>query len=238
MKISNFLFAGIVFVAALLLFLLAYYPSHAQSTATFFNGSTYLLINSSFSNFTFVTWVDYTKFNGIGVIASQGEGEGIHSTWYVGAGGEVTNVTACGIFSDEKVGNYTAGWRFATARFIGLDSWHQVACVYNGSYISIYLDGKFVNKTATPYNVFGEKIIEIGKRTSYFYIDDKPTYAYFTGYLKNAQFYNKPLGAGAIAALYRSGMNGKPFENVSLYLPFNGSYLCFENGSRCNATLN
>jgi len=39
--------------------------------------------------------------------------------------------------------------------------------------------------------VFGAKIIEIGKRTSTFYINGKiPNFAYFDGYLNDVQFYN------------------------------------------------
>ncbi|MGC8776746.1 MAG: LamG-like jellyroll fold domain-containing protein [Candidatus Micrarchaeia archaeon] len=211
--------------------------SSAIGNATYFDGKTYVLINSSLSTFTFVAWVNYTKFDGIGVIASEGVGEGVHSTWYAGAGGEVKNVTACGVFSDEKVGNYTAGWRFAVAPFIGIGSWHQIACTYNGSYISIYIDGKFVNKTLTPYKVFGEKIIEIGKRTSDFYINDVPTQAYFNGYMKNVEFYSETLNPNQIAELYNRGIDGMPFGYVSIYMPMNGSFACFENGFTCNAEI-
>jgi hypothetical protein len=222
-----------LFAASLVLLHLASRTEAQQINATYFNGNRYIIINDSFSNFTFVGWVEYTKFNGIGVIASQGIGEGVHSTWYVGAGGEVENVTACGVFSDQKVGNYTAGWRFAIAPFIGIDKWTQVACTYNGSYISIYINGKLVNKTSTPYKVFGQKIIEIGKRTSDFYINNQPTQAYFNGYLKDIQFYNFALNESEIRNLYQMGMDAKPLANFSIYMPMDGNFTCFEGNGYC-----
>jgi hypothetical protein len=232
----------LIFVVLLILAYILIAPSSKQSGA-YFNGHTYLLLNTSFpGNFTFFAWVYYKSFNGTGVIASQGISEGTHSTWYVGAGGEISNMTACGVFSDERVqGNYTAGWRFATAPFIGTGSWHMIACTYNKSYISIYIDGKLVNKTATPYKVFGAKVIEIGKRTSTFYINGKiPTFAYFNGYLNDVQFYNTSLNSSEIYSLYMRGLGGSPLSNVAIYLPFRNNNFtngCIEYGKPCNLSV-
>jgi hypothetical protein len=216
---------------------------NANAGGAYFNGHTYLLINTSFTgNFTFVAWVYYKSFNGTGVVASQGIGEGTHSTWYFGTGGEIPNRTMCGVFSDERVqGNYTAGWRFTTAPFIGTGSWHMVACVYNKTSISMYINGTLVNTTATPYNVYGQKIIEIGKRTSTFYLNgNEPTFAYFNGYLENTEFYNTPLGSKSISMLYSRGISGEPFSNVSLYIPLKSSNMtsnCAEYGRACNISI-
>ncbi|MGC8710597.1 MAG: LamG-like jellyroll fold domain-containing protein [Candidatus Micrarchaeia archaeon] len=230
-------------IAAAIAAIYYYSTSSTNFNATYFNGHTYLLVNTSMQgNFTFIAWVKYTSFNGTGVIASQGISEGTHSTWYVGTGGEIMNRTMCGVFSDEKVpGNYTAGWRFATVPFIGIDSWHMIACVYNKTSISIYVNGTLENTTNTPYSVYGQRIIEIGKRTSTFYINgNTPTFAYFKGYIGNVEFYNTSLQGSTILQLYRDGINGKPMNGVSLYIPLSGTTnttQCLEYGRACNASL-
>jgi hypothetical protein len=230
---------GLIFV--ILVAVIVFLNKSNEQNGTYFNGHTYLLLDTSFlENFTFVAWVYYKSFNGTGVIASQGISENGHSTWYVGTGGEILNKTVCGIFSDEKVeGNYTVGWRFAVAPFIGIGLWHMVACVYNTTTISIYIDGKLVNKTSTPYKVPTPKIIEVGKRTSTFYINNEPTFAYLNGYLANVQFYNSSLSDDKIYELYKRGLNGEPFSNVSIYLPFKNNFTngCIEYGKACSISV-
>jgi len=86
--------------------------------------------------------------------------------------------------------------------------------------------------------VFGAKVIEIGKRTSTFYINGKiPTFAYFNGYLSDVQFYNTSLNSSEIYTLYMRGLGGSPLTNVAIYLPFrnsNSTSGCMEYGKPCN----
>ena len=197
--------------------------SPAASTgggAVYFNGSTYLQFNRSFNgNFSAVAWVEYTRFNGTGVIAAQGVGQNGHSVWYLGSGGEIPGMTLCGVFSDQKVGNFTAGWRFARSGFIGTGMWHQLACVYNGSEVSLYIDGRLANYTSTPYAMSKGSIIQVGKRTSVFYINGSiQSYAYFTGYIQDLQIYGAALTSTQISSLFYGGRNST-LPGYSPYAP-------------------
>ncbi len=213
-----FLLAAIVLAAALAT--IAFYKQEAEPVfGKYFNGSTYLQLNASITNnFTIVTWVKYEYANTLGVIAAGGVGNNQHSGWYLGDGGEITNKTACGIFSDERVGNYTAGWRFAEINQLEPGKWYQLACVYNGSFVALYVDGKLANSTQTPYRMLNTSIIQIGKRTSTFYLNGSvPTFAYFTGYIANLQVYPLPLTQNEIMELYEGGIKSKPLSGVLIY---------------------
>ncbi|MEM3208986.1 MAG: LamG domain-containing protein [Candidatus Micrarchaeaceae archaeon] len=192
----------------------------------YFNGHEYLLVNKSVQgNFTVSAWLYYAHFNGTGVAVSEGIGENEHSIWYMGTGGEVPNVTSCGVFSDELLpGNFTAGWRFASVPFIGTGRWFNIACAFNTTNLSIYVDGRLMNTVATPYKVYGGRIIEVGKRTSTFYLNgNTPTFAYFNGYIANLQIYNTTLNPGNINLLYKQGIKGRPLPGVAIYMPMSGS---------------
>ncbi len=192
-----------------------------QNKGTYFNGKEYIQINHTVTgNFTAVLWAKYSTANSLGVMLASGIGENEHSAWYIGDGGEITNKTACGIFSDQRIGNYTAGWRFAAIPQLPPGNWYQIACVYNKTAVSLYVDGRLVNYTPTPYAITNASIIQIGKRTSTFYINGKiPSFVYFTGYLENIQIYDKALNASSVLALYNLGIGGRPISNVTIYVP-------------------
>ncbi len=220
--------AALVLAAAfvVLLALHSHTPSFVAGTlsgAAYFNGSTYVMLNNTVNgNFTAAVWVKYESDNPIGVILSSGVGENEHSAWYIGSGGEVVGKTACGVFSNQKVGNYTAGWRFASANELAPGAWHQVVCVYNTSSVSLYIDGSFVASEPSPYPLVHANIMEIGKRTSTFYLNGTvQTFAYFNGSIANVQVYSSALGPAGISELYKEGMSAQPFSNVSIYVPLN-----------------
>ncbi|MGC8676546.1 MAG: LamG domain-containing protein [Candidatus Micrarchaeia archaeon] len=193
----------------------------SQNLGAYFNGKEYIQINHTVNgNFTAVLWVKYANANSLGVMVASGIGENEHSAWYVGDGGEVANKTACGVFSDQKIGSYTAGWRFATIPQLPPNAWYQIACVYNLTSVSLYVDGNLVNSTPTPYAATNASIMQIGKRTSTFYLNStQPTFAYFTGSMANIQVYRRALSEGSIFALYKEGMGGVPLANASIYVP-------------------
>ncbi len=202
----------------------------------YFNGSYYLLLNKTVNgNFTVSVWLEYKSFNGTGVAISQGIGENEHSLFYLGTGGEIANVTSCGVFSDERTaGNYTAGWRFASVPFVGTGSWHNIVCRYNTTNVSIYVDGVLMNSTATPYAISASRIIELGKRTSTFYLNGTiPTFAYFNGYMSDVQIYNRSLTSSEIRGIYDEGISGAPISGVSIYMPLN-SLQCTAYGKACS----
>ncbi|MGC9037313.1 MAG: LamG domain-containing protein [Candidatus Micrarchaeia archaeon] len=212
-----FLLAAIVITAVI-----ATTALQARSRPAFgeyFNGSAYIQLNASVTgNFTVVTWVNYAHANTLGVIVSGGVGNNQHSGWYLGDGGEITNKTACGIFSNERVGNYTAGWRFAAINQLEPGKWYQLACVYNGSSVALYVDGKLANATQTPYRMLNTSIIQIGKRTSTFYLNRSvPTFAYFNGYIANLQVYPLALTQNEIMELYEDGIKSKPLSRTLVY---------------------
>jgi|GEM_PF-1441443 len=240
MKVTKILVAALVAMAAAMVLLA--YPAQAKVSAIHgmsFNGSSYLVADTSInSNFTVSIWLNYSEFNGTGVAVAQGVGENEHSDWYVGTGGEVGPKTTCGIFSDVIVqGNYTAGWKFAESSFVGLHKWHNIVCVYNGSYIAMYIDGKFVNGTATPYAMAKGSIIEIGKRTSTFYINGKQTFAPFFGNMSNLQIYSRALNSSEVEKIYSHGISGKPVEEAAFYMPLSNDsdYVCLSYSSVCTA---
>jgi hypothetical protein len=208
-------------------------------SGVYFNGNSYIPINNTVNgNFTAVMWVKYINANSLGVILSSGVGNNEHSKWYVGDGGEIINKTACGIFSNQKIGNYTAGWSFAEINQLKPNIWYQITCRYNGSYISLYINGSIVNSTRTKYPPIKSNILEIGKRTSIFYLNgNMPIYAYFNGYISNIQVYNASLSIADIQKLYFNRINGPPFQNVNIYLPLtnlsreNSGIIYYVNGN-------
>ncbi len=231
--------AIVVALSALLVLLLYAVPRTSAAQGMLFNGSRYLLYNASVNgNFTVSVWLNYSEFNGTGVAVAQGIGENEHSDWYVGTGGEVGPKTTCGVFSDERVeGNYTAGWRFAEAPFIGTHKWHNIICVYNGTYITMYIDGRLANVTATPYSMAVGRIIEVGKRTSTFYINGSQTFAPFFGRLANLQVYDNAVNSSGAARIYKLGISGKPWTEATFYMPMTNSsdFACFYYGQNCIA---
>ena len=53
----------------------------------YFSGANYAFLNKSINgNFTVSAWVYYTRFNGTGVVISEGVGENEHSSFYTGSG--------------------------------------------------------------------------------------------------------------------------------------------------------
>ncbi|MEM3181147.1 MAG: LamG domain-containing protein [Candidatus Micrarchaeaceae archaeon] len=214
---------SIIIVALILL--CAIYILNSGNIGSYFNGSSYVLINNTVNgNFSALLWADYASQNSIGVLLSSGVGENEHSAWYIGDGGELLNKTACGIFSNQKTyGNFTAGWRFAAIPQLEPGHWYQIACVYNSSSVSLFVNGTMVARTNTNYTIEHANIIEIGKRTSTFYLNGTvPTYAYYKGYIENIQVYARALSQKEISRLYKEGPAGKPLENVSIYVPLAG----------------
>lgn len=220
-----FLIIFVIFIICVAIAAITLSTTKSSTQGAYFDGTHYFLLNSTLpNNFTVSLWAFYTSFNRTGVIISEGEGENLHSGWYIGTGGEIDNKTMCGVFSDQILqNNLTAGWSFAQAPFIGTGKWYNIVCVHNTSSISLYLNGKLINRTATPYTAIQSKVMEIGKRTSTFYINNAPTFAPFFGYVTNINIYDKPLSDSEIGLIYSDGIAGAPPGNVHIVIPLRNS---------------
>ncbi len=240
-KRRNYQLIGVLFfIFIIAIFVLTHVMTHSANSGNGFylDGSSYLSLNKTVNgNFTASAWVEYQKFNGTGVILAQGLGENSHSIFYMGSGGEVGSRLSCGVFSDYDLGqNVTAGWRFASSGIPTLGVWHNVVCTFNSSYISLYLDGALLNSTPTPYPIENATLMEIGKRTSTFYINGTiPTFAFFNGDISNIQVYNYSFDSEQVHGIYSKGISGAP-KNAGIYLPLtnDSDYACFSFGHVCN----
>ena len=232
-------YVALVAIAAIAFIVLVTYFSYNKintAQGAYFSGANYALLNKSINgNFTVSAWVYYTRFNGTGIVLSEGVGENEHSSFYMGSGGEMPTKTVCGVFSNYDVGKgMTAGWRFASTEFVGTGKWVNIACRYNGTSIAIFIDGRFENSTSTPYPVLNAKIIEIGKRTSTFYQDNMPTMNPMTGFVADVQFYNTSLNNSDIKKIFNDGIDGAPISENVIFIPFNKSNMCLSFGSLCS----
>jgi hypothetical protein len=82
-------------------------------------------------------------------------------------------------------------------------SWHNVVCIYDGSYIRLYVDGVAATPMAFSYTITYNSANRfcIGTREN----DDN----FFTGYIRNVSIYNRALTATEVSTLNTN--NGRPY---------------------------
>jgi hypothetical protein len=95
------------------------------------------------------------------------------------------------------------------------NTWYNVACTYNLSFISIYINGVKVatSSDGSAYSSGATTIGEYGHGQ------------YFLGSLENLQIYNASLNASQIYSLYSKGMFGTPVQgnNIAAWWQLDGS---------------
>jgi len=102
------------------------------------------------------------------------------------------------------------------------NTWQQLVGVFNGSYLTVYLNGKLIgspvaNNAVATYNtvlISGTQSVTSGP-------GDNP----ISGYMANLQIYNTALSANGIQALYLEGIGGAPINLQHLvgWWPLNGN---------------
>ncbi|MEM3020158.1 MAG: LamG-like jellyroll fold domain-containing protein [Candidatus Micrarchaeaceae archaeon] len=108
----------------------------------------------------------------------------------------------------------------SAANAIKTNTWYFLVSRYNGTDLSLWINGTQVAESAVTGDLSPEgsgNNIYIGSRG-----DDG---SFFNGSIVNAQIYNKSLSASDIQALYREGINGKPISDAGLqaWYPLDGN---------------
>ena len=102
------------------------------------------------------------------------------------------------------------------------NTWQQLVGVFNGSYLTVYLNGKLIgspvsNNAVATYNT----VLISGTQSVTSGAGDNP----ISGYMANLQIYNTSLSANEIQALYQEGIGGAPIDlqNLVGWWPLNGN---------------
>jgi len=96
--------------------------------------------------------------------------------------------------------------------------WYYAVGTYDGSYVSIYINGVLVNSASTTGAIdTTSEPLSIGLNRGYS--------IYFNGSISNVQIYNTSLTANQIQALYLEGIGGAPMklQNLAGWWPLNGN---------------
>ncbi len=103
------------------------------------------------------------------------------------------------------------------------NTWQQLVGVYNGSALTIYLNGKPIGSTPASGQIYFNGFTISGTNP----ITSSGGCNPISGYLANVQIYSIPLTGNQINALYNEGINGAPLSNLNKYLltwvPLNGN---------------
>ncbi|MDE1873837.1 MAG: LamG domain-containing protein [Candidatus Micrarchaeota archaeon] len=97
-------------------------------------------------------------------------------------------------------------------------TWNFVAMTYDGSYVSIYINGAFDKQASNSGGIsYGSYNSIIGA--------DSALSEDFDGMISNVQIYNASLSANEIQSLYAEGIGGAPLrlQNLAGWWPLNGN---------------
>jgi hypothetical protein len=102
------------------------------------------------------------------------------------------------------------------------NTWQQLVGVFNGSYLSVYYEGKLIGSPISN-NAIAEydTILISGTNPVTSGGGDNP----LSGHLSNVQIYHAALSSNNIQALYKEGINGKPISDAGLqaWYPLDGN---------------
>jgi hypothetical protein len=102
------------------------------------------------------------------------------------------------------------GWSCSPSATLTADTWSHFAGVYNGSAISIYLNGSLVGS----YSASGQIVASTNSlQTGH---DPVLTDRYFNGYIDEPTIYARALSAQEIQSIYDAGSNGKCHSAATL----------------------
>ncbi len=117
--------------------------------------------------------------------------------------------------------NGPAVYVYSPANVIKTGHWYFLVGEYNGTYISIWVNGVFEGRTAIS-NAIDQ---ETNQETYIAVSSGAQRVAAFPGYIANVQTYNVSLTPKEISALYSEGIGGAPInlQNLVAWWPLNGN---------------
>ncbi len=135
------------------------------------------------------------------------------------------NGMALAVYSDDALmatNFYNVPYGFM---YLTQNAWHFVGYTYDGTTLTIYVDGSSESYTLQPQTVV-PSIASIGSLAGSAYYDQ--------GYISDAQFYNIALSSGQVSSLRAEGMSGTPVVPASIigWWPLNGD--ATDHGSNGN----
>ena len=106
---------------------------------------------------------------------------------------------------------------------INTKTWYQVTDVWNGTKMTLYINGVADNSISASGALWVVHDTFIGINGDDFYLGINANQ--FAGQISNAQIYNAPLTSVQVSQLYREGINGAPIvpANIVGWWPLNGN---------------
>ncbi|MGC8537478.1 MAG: LamG-like jellyroll fold domain-containing protein [Candidatus Micrarchaeia archaeon] len=106
------------------------------------------------------------------------------------------------------------------ANAIKTNSWYFLVSRYNGTELSLWINGTQVAESAVTGNLLAQ-----GSGNDIFIGSRGDGDSFFNGSIANSQIYNKSLSASDIQELYKEGINGPPISDAGLqaWYPLNGN---------------
>ena len=101
------------------------------------------------------------------------------------------------------------------------NAWQQLVGVFNGSYLSVYYEGKLIGSPISNNAIAEYDTILISGTNPVTSGGDNP----LSGHLSNVQIYHTALSSNNIQTLYKEGINGKPISDAGLqvWYPLDGN---------------
>lgn len=108
----------------------------------------------------------------------------------------------------------SGGWFSSPAGGLTRGIWTHVAGVYDGTSVSLYMNGQLIGSTPAP----GAILPSTNNPLNIGWDSSQPT-RFFSGLIDEVEIFNRALTAQEIAAIYNAGSTGKCGPEVRLYLP-------------------
>jgi len=141
---------------------------------------------------TVSAWIEPKTISGTHEISNQGQWDG--GPWTGWRFRQINNQI------NFKLGNNTSTPYELSAGSIKNDVWHHVVGIWDGNYISIYVNGINVGKTPKSFIYSGN--------TASYWIGKYPGPAYyFNGLIDEVRIYEKALETAQVEALYYAGLD-------------------------------
>ena len=190
-----------------------------------FNGSNYLVPNSSLKDYVFdfdgsndyIDCGNVTSLNNLSAFSTstwinyEGTISGASSHMFLSGGSASNNRFYVQLYSSNQIRYGYNGNTIVTTSSMSSGSWYNIVTVHNGTSLDVYLNGVKQNTSTVtvvaPSTNIGNSF-QIGK---YFALSSY----YFNGQLSNAQIFNTALpatGSNSVETLYN---NGSPLTSMS-----------------------